>query len=889
MAASNRRVVLAIALTASTTFVVIHHSAPAVPAASKNGEENKPPERRDAWGDPLPKNAIARLGTLRFRGCRGPLVFSPDGKHIVSAGGNGGTRAVFWDRARGRRVKEFAMKEDITRLVFSPDGKKLAAVGNGGCFNPVWDMNTGKQLFTFTGQEVAFRAGGKELISTYASWNQTTVRTLDAGTGRPLTEWGLSFLTAGQSFPLSPNGRFIAFEGSPQAKGCELVLFDLAKRAEIKKLRFPQNRIHPIHFSDDGQRLIICGDDGGFSVWDWSSGKELYRWKGVVRGPAAFSPDGRRLAWIGVDENQVFSLWTADVDAGKSRRLRALMFDKSYGNYTSVFSPDGKSIALVSEGNALVLFDSRTGRDQLPLAAHEGRVWNVEYSPDGRHVMTRDSYRLLVWEAATGRLLRRLPDDLPEGETILLNTLSRGRIVTVTLADGSFHLRDAATAKELRRLMGKDGYYADAVGDVSAVSADDHYAAILGPAGIRIYDLDTGAIRCQFSRDYPVWGMNFTEDDRILEVTEQQFRKGLLPRFYDARTGREAEAPAKFRSRKRRNGSWYDNDNEAKKHLRELKLLDDRGQPSFAGADGLLTYIYESHDGRYLAVQGRTGAPHVIDKKDKSFVRIWDTATGRLVLDLDEKHEIGGFSADGRTFVSTEFSTGTIHLWETATGRERLRLVGHGSGDKRIGFRPDGRVLVSGGADTQVFLWDITGRSPDGVRRETRHSPEQLRKLWQTLAGDDAAEAYRARWSLVDEPSQTVAWMREHLSLVAPVERRRLMQLIADLDSDEFAVRSKASEELARLGELAGPALRDALEAKPTLECRRRCEDLLAKLAILSSRRLRAVRAVEVLEHINTAEARALLEKWSQGAPAARQTQEARAGLERLTRRASVR
>ncbi len=151
--------------------------------------------------------------------------------------------------------------------------------------------------------------------------------------------------------------------------------------------------------------------------------------------------------------------------------------------------------------------------------------------------------------------------------------------------------------------------------------------------------------------------------------------------------------------------------------------------------------------------------------------------------------------------------SGMIRLWETATGRERLRLVGHMPGDVTVGFRADGRVLVSGGMDTQVFLWDVTSRTPDGVRHPTRHSSEQQGELWKMLAADDATEAYRALWSLVDAPPQTVAWMREHLTPAVAVEPRHLARLIADLDSDEFTVRSKATEELERLGELAETTL----------------------------------------------------------------------------------
>jgi hypothetical protein len=131
-----------------------------------------------------------------------------------------------------------------------------------------------------------------------------------------------------------------------------------------------------------------------------------------------------------------------------------------------------------------------------------------------------------------------------------------------------------------------------------------------------------------------------------------------------------------------------------------------------------------------------------------------------------------------------------------------------------------------------------------------------------------------------------VLLLRKTLRPVASVDDR-VKQRIAELSNVDFAVRTRATLDLKALGELARPALEELLTEKPDLEVRRRAERLLEEpLRPLSPEQLQALRALEVLERIGNSRARAVIESLANGAPGARQTEEAKAALERLSRRA---
>ena len=198
---------------------------------------------------------------------------------------------------------------------------------------------------------------------------------------------------------------------------------------------------------------------------------------------------------------------------------------------------------------------------------------------------------------------------------------------------------------------------------------------------------------------------------------------------------------------------------------------------------------------------------------------------------------------------------------------------------KSVDFAPDGGRLVSASSDGTALVWQVFGPAP-----ADRPAPDSV-TLWADLARDGIT-AHRAMAALIAAPRQAIPLLRERLRPAAPADPQQIARLIAELDSKLFAVRENAISDLECLGDLAEPALHKARQGSPSLEFRRRLEQLLEKLQgpVVSPERL-DLRGVEVLERLGSAEARRLLGELAKGADGARLTREAKANLARLERR----
>jgi WD40 repeat protein len=810
----------------------------AAPAWAEPPDDAK--RRTDQYGDPLPEGAVLRLGTTRLR--HGSWVFcaafSPDSRTLASGGDDRALR--LWDVATGREIWRYCAQDGgIHAVAFSANGKMIAS-GSADRTIHILDAATGKAIARLQGNSrvtsLAFSPDSNVLAAATGYGGELTITLWHVASGNELRRLkeknpkGSDYQIA-----FAPDGKTLASTRAGTFEISSTLLWDVATGKVLHDLTNKQST-SSIAFSPDCKTLALGSADSIVHLWDVATGREVRQFRGHateryrdgVNG-VAFAPDGKTLVSGGGDHT--IRLW--DVETGKQIR----QFEKDTDRIKFVaFAPDGRTVASIGAGNRVRLWDFATGKQTCLFDGHQDALTCLAFSPIGGKLITGDvDGAVRIWDTDTGRKLWRFQEH--DDDIRALAVSPNGQILASSGSGEVMRLRDLNTGAEILRIPTDDAIYS------LAFSPDGKNLSSGSPRDMRLWNVATGK---ELNRFEGCSVLAFSGDGRV---------------FATASTNVEQGPPGV---------------NEWTIHFREMpsgKITRQSG-----GYDwGFIRSIAFSPDGQFLASGGRDQSIH-----------FWEVSTGKELFSLEKVQKdvtVMAFSPDGKVLASAD-DEGVVYFWEVSTRKVRRRLRGHQGEISSLAFSPEGKTLATGSFDTTSLIWDLTRPIQDGPLKPGRRSKAELERLWTDLASDDAGKADDALRELMAAPD-AVAFIKGRLNPVSVSVDGRVAQLISQLDDDRYAERQKVAKELASLQGVAEPALHKALAGQLSPEARRLAEGLLSKLQgpITSGETLRSLRAIEVLEHIATVEARQLIKKVAEGFFDARLTREAKAALERLEKR----
>jgi eukaryotic-like serine/threonine-protein kinase len=544
---------------------------------------------------------------------------------------------------------------------------------------------------------------------------------------------------------LVPGGRFVvAMSGSTEMK-----LWDL-ERGELAAA-WPAD-VRGAMCRPDGKQIAAVQSDGDLSIYDLPAMTQVHRFNigsNVARRVAyerlAWSRDGRFLAFLGPEAKNA-----AVYEAASGRVVLDLKIPTAHVHRTLALSQNGGVLA-VTHDRAISIYDVANGERLAMLQGHQSEGINAQFQPDG-DLLASECWdgNTRLWDPIRGRLLITLPGSfrgwVGNGSHLLI-----GRDQDLIL----YQITQAAERRTIDCRMLSEHAGAALFGPARVVFSPDGemLAMALRPEGVRIVRASDGVGLAHLPIGYcdevlylPDGSLLTCNDHGLCRWPVRRMRGDTLrmgppeplaavtPRDGYVHTGLAADGSGRLIG--------------IAAPAQQGSVLVDSEQPwrrTCLVPHRLVSSLTISPNGRWVATAG------LEPSGDNGLVKVWDAATGQLLVELPTGYSQTVFSPDGqwlalsgvsryRLFKTGSWSPGpevdygaqhgclrmsfhpdgrlaalldtiqpVVRLVEVETGRV---LATFESPDESnlycVVFSPDGRFIAASHADQRVELWDLS-------------------------------------------------------------------------------------------------------------------------------------------------------------------------------------
>lgn len=663
------------------------------------------------------------------------LALTPDGRYAVT--GSGDTTLKLWDLNSEWPPDNFYGKGHVgavRAVAMAQDGSFFISAGNDKSVR-VWGLPRGNLLSTLWGHTDAITAlvvtaDGQFVLS---GSDDSTIRVWELASGKCLAslEHGNQKWKA---LATTPDGRWVISGGTDGS----LCVWDGEYLKIARIMQRHRGTVLALAATPDGRHVVSGGDDHTVRLWELSTGRCLHTFCGHA-GPVqavAVAPDGCSVfsgAWenkgqplrrwnlaiectAGVPpavdirsgpadvftaplvvcrvESQASSqaankhferLYSAARGAFESRNIHQAYFHLKEARSVPGYERDPKALAMNSAmAQVLPRITLTAGYLRRSFQTHESAVKSMAITPDGNSIISSgeaDKY-IGMYGLASGECIVKLEGHKRSVAALALT--ADGKTMISAATDDTLRLWDLSTTKKADRLQILTGHK-NAVVAVALTASGRLAVSGSHDCTVGLWELSTGRrVRVFEGHREPVKVVAVTPDGRLAVSGS---RDGEL-RIWSFTTGTCLKTLSG--------------------HVGEIGTLSITPNSSFILSGG----------------------------EDKT-LRLWNIETGKC--DIIMKGSQGAVTAavitrDGRFAFSggTEGPQTPLRMWELATGRHVMSFGVHPKGIASLALSLDGCVLIAGGQNGAIYIWDLeweldaggdfgAGRVKNSVELERKH------------------------------------------------------------------------------------------------------------------------------------------------------------------------